>query len=297
MMILIKKTPVWIAARGLLAERGAELFRCWEQTATSFDTEDIHDLRVASRRLREGLTLFAPCYPPARIRRLRKSIRKITDILGDLRNIDEGLAFFRAEAVELGAEHGEELTGCIALYERNREEARKKLKRDLRRMNSGSLRKFFVRTIHAPHLFDPPTGAADPFATIDDFARENIDVRLEPVLALIPLARCPEESAAQHRLRIAIKRYRYRLEVLSPLLEEGYREVHGHVKEYQEILGRLHDLDVFRELIAGIGLTAGTKHALADLIAVKRKDTFALFLEKLESAPLDAIGARVRSLL
>ena len=297
MMILMKKTPLWIAARGLLAERGAELFRCWEQTATSFDTEDIHDLRVASRRLREGLTLFAPCYPPARIRRLRKSIRKITDILGDLRNIDEGLAFFRAEAVDLGPEHGKELTGCIALYERNREESRKKLKRDLRRMNPGTLRKYFVRTIHSPHLFDPPPGAADPFATIDEFARKNIDLRLAPVLALVPLARQPEESASQHRLRIAIKRYRYRLEVLSPLLGEGYREVHGQVKEYQEILGRLHDLDVFRELIAGIGLTAGTEHALADLIAVKRKDTFALFLEKLESAPLDAIGARVRSLL
>jgi CHAD domain-containing protein len=297
MMILMKKTPLWIAARGLLAERGAELFRCWEQTVTSFDTEEIHDLRVASRRLREGLTLFAHCYPPERIKRLRKSIRKITDILGDLRNIDEGLAFFRAEAVDLGVEHGDELSGCIARYEKNREESRKKLKRDLHRMNPVTLRKFFARTIRAPYLFDPPPGATNPFATIDDFARESIDLRLEPVLALVPLACRPEEATTQHRLRIAIKRYRYRLEVLSPLLGEGYRELHGQVKEYQEILGRLHDLDVFRELIAGIGLSAVTEHALAHLIAVKREGTFALFLEKLERAPLYAIGARVRSLL
>jgi CHAD domain-containing protein len=297
MMILVKKTPLWIAARGLLAERGAEFFRCWEQTVASFDSEDIHDLRVASRRLREGLTLFAPCYTPERISRLRKSIRKITDILGDLRNIDEGLAFFRAEAIELGTEHGEELTDCIALYEKNREDSRKMLKRDLRRMNPKTLRKSFVRTIHAPHLFDPPPGAADPFATIDDFARENIELRLGPVLELVPLARRPEEAAAQHRLRIAIKRYRYRLEVLSPLLEEGYREVHGHVKEYQEILGRLHDLDVFRGLITGIGLTIATEQALSDFITGKRDAVFVLFLNKLENAPFDAIGARVRSLL
>jgi CHAD domain-containing protein len=296
-MMLMKKTPLWIAARGLLAERVTEFFRCWEQTAASFDSEDIHDLRVASRRLREGLTLFAPCYPPERISRLRKSVRKITDILGDLRNIDEGLAFFRAEVGELGHEHGAELTGCIELYERNREDARKKLKRDLRRMNPRTLRKLLVRTVHAPFLFDTPPGAADPFTTIEDFAREKIDLRLEPVLALVPLARRPEEAAAQHRLRIAIKRYRYRLEVLSPLLEEGYREVHGHVKEYQEILGRLHDLDVFRELITGIGLSAGTEQALADGMLGKRGAVFMLFLEKLEKAPLDAIGARVRSLL
>jgi CHAD domain-containing protein len=296
-MTLMKTTPLWIAARGLLAERGADFFRCWEQTAASFNSEDIHDLRVASRRLREGLTLFAPCYPPEKISRLRKSIRKITDVLGDLRNIDEGLAFFRAEADELGHEHGEELGGCIELYERNREESRKKLKRDLNGMNPGTLRKLYVRTIQAPYLFNPPPGAADPFVTIEDFARETIDIRLDPVLALVPLARLPEEAAAQHRLRIAIKRYRYRLEVLSPLMEEGYGEVHGLIKEYQEILGRLHDLDVFRELITGIGLTAGTEQALADLIAEKRESAFALFVDRLEKNPLEAIGARVRSLL
>lgn len=296
-MTLMKKTPLWIAARGLLAERGADFFRCWEQTAASFDAEDIHDLRVASRRLREGLTLFSPCYPREEISRLRKSIRKITDILGDLRNIDEGLAFFRNEADELGPEHGGELTGCIARYEKNREESRKMLKRDLRRMSPRTLRKSFVRTIGHPYLFDPPPGSADPFSAIEDFARETVDIRLEPVLALVPLARRPEEAAAQHRLRIAIKRYRYRMEVLSPLMEEGYREVHGQVKAYQEILGRLHDLDVFRELISGIGLTEGTEQALADLIAVKREGAFAQFQDMLEKNPLDTIGARVRSLL
>lgn len=296
-MILMKNTPLWLAARGLLAERGADFFRCWEQTAASFDSEDIHDLRVASRRLREGLTLFLSCYPPQKISRLRRSIRKITDILGDLRNIDEVLAFFRAETVELGSEHGAELSGCMVLYERKREKHRKKLTRDLHTMNPRSLRKLFVRTVHIPYLFDRPPGAADPFASINDFARETIDLRLAPVLALVPLARCPEEAAAQHRLRIAIKRYRYRMEVLSPLLEEGYRELHGHVKEYQEILGRLHDLDVFRELIAGIGLTVATEQALADLIAAKREEMFGRFLAHLEKAPLDVIGARVRSLL
>ncbi|NMC73087.1 MAG: CHAD domain-containing protein [Geobacteraceae bacterium] len=296
-MTLVKKTALWIAARGLLAERGADFFRCWERTAASFDAEDIHDLRVASRRLREGLALFSPCYPRKKISRLRGSIRKITDILGDLRNIDEGLAFFRAEAGELGNGQGEELARCIQLYEKNREEARKDLKRDLRRMNPRTLRKMFVRTVHAPYLFDPPPGAADPFAAIEDFAREKIDLRLEPVLALIPVARRPEEAAAQHRLRIAIKRYRYRLEVLSPLMGEGYRDVHAQVKAYQEILGRLHDLDVFRELIRGIGLTAGTEQALAGLIAEKREGAFGQFQDMLGKTPFDSIGVRVRSLL
>jgi len=296
-MNLLKETPLWIAARGLLSERGIDFFRCWEKTASTFEAEDIHDLRVSSRRLREGLTLFAPCYPDERIARLRKLIRKVTGILGDLRNIDEGLAFLREEAAELGDGHGGELNGCITLYEFNREKARRRLKSDMRTMKPGSIRKLFAKTIHAPYLFDPPPDKADPFSPVGDFARDNIDLRLMPILELVPLARRPEESGAQHRLRIAVKRYRYRLEVLSSLLGDGYREVHGHVKEYQEILGRLHDLDVFKELLAGIGLSEETEQAVHGLIAAKREKSFGKFLSKLASAPLDGIGAHVRSLL
>jgi len=297
-MILLKKTPLWIAAKGLLAERGADFFRCWEKTAETFDVEDIHDLRVASRRLREGLILFAPCYPEERLSRVRKSAGKVTDALGDLRNLDEGLAFFREEAEELGDEEGGELSDCIALYEKNREDARKLLKRGLKKMNPSSLRKFFVRTIHAPHLFDPPPGAIDPFTPIEDYARQSMEIRLAPMLALVPDARQAEKSAAQHRLRIAVKKFRYRMEVLSPLMKEGgYRELHGHVKEYQDLLGRIHDLDVFSELAKGVGLSEATVQAIGRLIAVKRENSFAKFLHKLDTLPIDAIGASVRSLM
>lgn len=296
-MILIKKTPVWIAAKGLLAERGAEFFRCWEKTAATYDPVDIHDLRVASRRLREGLTLFNPCYPEERISSIRKSAGKVTDALGDLRNLDEALAFFREEAEELGVEEGGDLSGCIALYERNREDARKKLKRGLRKMNPSSLRKLFVRTVHSPYLFDPPPGAVDPFTPIEDFARKSMEIRLAPLLSLVPAARLPEESSAQHRLRIAVKRFRYRMEVLSPLMAEGYRDVHSDVKEYQEILGRIHDLDVFSALIRGIGLSDATELALGELIAVKRGHSFDKFLEKLAVVSFDVIGVSVRSLM
>ncbi len=296
-MSLKKNTPLWFAACRILADRASDFFRCWKQTAETFDREDIHDLRVASRRLREGLTLFAPCYPAERLSILRRKVRKVTALLGDLRNIDEALAFFRDEAVELGDGYGEELSACIGLYESRREEARLKLKRKMKGMKPGALRKSFSVTIMLPYLFSPPAEAADPFATIEDFARRTIDIRLEPVLALAPLAMRPGEALLQHRLRIAIKRYRYRMEVLSPLMGEGYREIHSHVKSYQDLLGRLHDLDVFMELSTGIDLTDGARRALTELITGKRENVFGRFLDKLEEAPLDVIGTRVRELL
>jgi CHAD domain-containing protein len=295
--MLLKTTPLWIASKGLLAERGADFFRCLKTVSITYDPEDIHDLRVASRRLREGLTLFARSFPAERISRLRKDIRKVTDILGALRNLDECLAFFRAEAVELGPEHGGELAGCIELYAEKRGAARKRLKRDLRAMKPATLMKNFKRTVQAPYLFDPPPEACDPFMPIAAFARESIDERLAAVLDLVLQARIPEESAAQHRLRIAVKRYRYRMEVLSPFMGEGYRDELSHVKGYQEILGRIHDLDVFAELIRAIGLPVATEEAFVELLAAKRDKSFTAFCAKLDTVPFEEIGARVRGLL
>lgn len=297
LVVLFKKTPLWVASKGLLAERGSDFFRCLETASTTFDPEDIHDLRVASRRLREGLSLFSRSYPADRISYLRKAVRKITDILGELRNIDEYLAFLREEAHELGPVHGAELAGSIDLYLVKRSFAQKQLKRDLRKAKTVSLRKYFVRTIHAPYLFDPPPDAACPFRSIDDFARESIDQRLATVLDLVPEARIPEQAACQHRLRIAVKHYRYRIEVLSPFLDDGYREFHTHVKEYQEILGRIHDLDVFVELVRGMGLSEGTEAALLALLLAKREESFEAFCTKLDTIPFEEIGTRIRSLL
>ncbi|HOP41595.1 MAG TPA: CHAD domain-containing protein, partial [Geobacteraceae bacterium] len=188
-------------------------------------------------------------------------------------------------------------SACIDRYEKKRRQARKQLKRDLRTVKPVALRRFFVRTVHAPFLFNAPPDAADPFLSIDDFARESLDERLASVLALVPAACIPEEAASQHRLRIAVKRYRYRMEVLAPLMGEGYAEEHARVKAYQEILGRIHDLDVFAELIREIRLSEGTTAALAMLLAGKREKSFREFCRKLDTVPLDEIGSRIRSLL
>jgi CHAD domain-containing protein len=296
-MMLLKKTPLWIASKGLLAERGSDFFHCLEKTSATLDPEDIHDLRVASRRLREGLSLFKRSYPQKRISCVRKAVREITNMLGDLRNIDEYCVFLRDEAIELGEKHGTELAGSIDRYLKKRKEAQKQLKRDLRKVKPLRLRKYFVRTIHVPYLFDPSPDANDPFCPIDVFARENIDQRLSLVLSLIPEARFPEKALVQHRLRIAVKHYRYRIEVLSPFMDAGYHELHGHVKEYQEILGRIHDLDVFAELVRGMTLSSGTEKALLNLVAIKREKTFSAFSAKLGTMPFEVIGANIRSLL
>ena len=85
MMPVAGTTPLWMAARSLLSERVDDFFRRRDKVLKTFDAEDIHDLRVSTRRLREGLALFAPCYPPVNIGRLVRKIRQVTRLLGDMR--------------------------------------------------------------------------------------------------------------------------------------------------------------------------------------------------------------------
>ena len=95
-------TPLWGAARVLLNGKVDDFFQLKEKVADTFDPEDIHDLRVASRRLREGLALFALCYPPEDIARLTKHVKRVTRYLGEMRNMDEAFLFFSTLVDELG---------------------------------------------------------------------------------------------------------------------------------------------------------------------------------------------------
>ena len=61
------------------------------------DVESIHDMRVASRRLRSGLELFKPCLPAKHFPIWEKQVRKVTKALGAARDTDvqlERLAAF-----------------------------------------------------------------------------------------------------------------------------------------------------------------------------------------------------------
>jgi CHAD domain-containing protein len=57
------------------------------------------------------------------------------------------------------------------------------------------------------------------------------------------------DPESMHRLRIAVKRYRYVLEVLAEAGEPVTRSAIGEARALQRELGRLHDLDVLIEWV------------------------------------------------
>ena len=290
-------TPLWIAARVLLYERGDDFFRRRDKVLKTFDAEDIHDLRVASRRLREGLALFAPCYPAVNIARLVRRVRQVTRLLGEIRNADEALLFFTALTDELGGSCRGELEGVVRAFRKNRGKGLKRLRLGLREIAPGSLRDLYRRTINAPSLFTPPVDGADLFAPLSGFARGALDARHADVMKLVPDARHADDVDAQHLLRIAVKHFRYRMEILAMLLGTRFEDLHAAVKGYQEVLGKMHDLDVFAGIVREEGFLPETEKLLLDAIAAKRLKFFENFTGMLVSVPFDTIGKTMRAAL
>ena len=80
---------------GILLAHWEELLRLRRVVLKTSDLDDIHDLRVASRRFRAVLDLYCRLSSKSPKSGVNKSVRKLTRTLGGLRNVDESRIFFQ----------------------------------------------------------------------------------------------------------------------------------------------------------------------------------------------------------
>src|SRR5437763_7581123 len=76
------------AARLAVETRTEELFSFAEGVLDTTDIERVHDMRVASRRLRAALEIFEPCFPKNAHRPVLKEVKALADALGERRDRD-----------------------------------------------------------------------------------------------------------------------------------------------------------------------------------------------------------------
>jgi CHAD domain-containing protein len=80
-----------VAARVIFV-RTAELVEQARNVLDTSDIERVHDMRVATRRLRAALEVFEPCFPPKAHRRALKRVKRLADGLGERRDRDVAIA-------------------------------------------------------------------------------------------------------------------------------------------------------------------------------------------------------------
>jgi CHAD domain-containing protein len=80
------------AAARTVAVRAEELFHHAAGVLDTSDIERVHDMRVASRRLRAVLEIYEPCFPRKALRAALSDVKDVADVLGERRDPDVQLA-------------------------------------------------------------------------------------------------------------------------------------------------------------------------------------------------------------
>jgi CHAD domain-containing protein len=82
-----------LAAARVVEGRAGEVFEHASGVLGVEDIEPLHDMRVATRRLRAALEVFRPCFPRKRYKRTVKQVKRLADALGERRDRDVSIAF------------------------------------------------------------------------------------------------------------------------------------------------------------------------------------------------------------
>lgn len=209
------------------------------------DPEYLHQMRVALRRLRTAFGIFADALPRPVAAELLAELRWLTRALGRARDWDVFLAGTLRPSLARHPRHAG-LRAMRSACEDLSAEARSVAQRALESRRYYALMRALRALSYGDAPVHPrPAGAARP-----------LSMRRHALAALIGKVRKRGRKLARldagelHRLRKAVRRLRYGLLFLAPLLPEArVRPLAGAVEALQETLGALNDCAVGEELI------------------------------------------------
>ena len=205
------------------------------------DPEYVHDFRVATRRSRFALKLFAGILPDGRADGLRAELAWIASLLGAVRDVDVLLARLDAQffLMEARTHFQSEIRG---LLEERRGQSQAELAEALQSERCSALLQDLART---PDATEAPAEERTPQV----FARRRID---KAFAQLDNWRRRPAESLQDtelHGLRILFKRLRYTCDFFRPLLGSEVAELTRAFVAYQDCLGLHQDARVALEML------------------------------------------------
>jgi triphosphatase len=216
------------------------------------DPEELHDMRVATRRMRAAMKIFEDSLP-ARTRAFRDSLKWVAGALGDVRDIDVQLEHLESWASEAAPEDREPLMALRAVLEGQRAKARKAMLRTLDSRRYARLVASFASFLRK----GPSRRALAARRPIKEAAPDLVRKPYRKVRKLgDPLT---EESSAEeyHELRKKGKRLRYALEFLSGIYGEQTKEFIKPLKDLQDVLGDHQDAEVATSHLRELSVARG----------------------------------------
>lgn len=201
-----------------LSKDASQLERLIAKTRKSPKPDNVHDLRVQTRRSRARLWLLKDALPGKQLKPIRKELKQIGRALGERRKWDV--------AKEDAQHYGLALKG----KQREQKDANKSLKRVLGGCKKKNLKQNFEKIAQLAE---------------EKVSKSDLERRVNGLKKYLEknIRRIPESAESRHALRIQVKKARY-------LLENFHCPTEG-LKKLQDCLGREHDLETLEKLIRG----------------------------------------------
>jgi CHAD domain-containing protein len=283
--------------------------RATATAARGGDPDALHDMRVATRRLRSTLRTFRPVLDRSRTEPLRAELRWLGHVLGEVRDGDV-LAERLTRA--LGAEPPELVIGPVAARMRERlstrtAQARRDLHAALDSPRYAALLDLLDKVVDVPptrrvtrvrliRLARKAVRRADRRLA----AAARVDQRARQRRIPLPLPSAADRDVRLHRARRAYKRARYAAEVLRPVAGKPARRLAKRLTGLQDLLGAHQDSIVTRQLLRDYGVRAhldGENAFSYGLLYGRQQRAGEHDLAGLEAARRGAGKARVRGWL
>ncbi len=208
------------------------------------DIEAIHRMRVASRRLRAALPLFADCFRKKQVKTWLREIKGITSALGAARDTDVQLDLLQKVAADAGP--GRLQPGLRRLTLRIRQSRQSLQAPIITALDRLDQATFYAQMDDALVECQPELYVGMPFSHhLFERSAAAVQKRLKEFLSYEPYIPRPECIAELHAMRIAAKGLRYTLETLAPIYPGELQPFIQAVKTSQELLGDIHDCDVW----------------------------------------------------
>jgi CHAD domain-containing protein len=196
------------------------------------DPEELHDMRVATRRTRAALSLFAEVLP-VRARHVRTELGWLAGMLGAVRDLDVQLERMEVWIEGFPDDDRAALSDLAVLLGRQREDARRALLMCLdsaryERLVAGFATMLRQGPSRRSAAARAPAGAVVPGLIAQRHRSANKAARR---------AQRSGEADDFHQTRIRIKRLRYALEFVSDLYDKKTAKYVRHVVKLQDALG------------------------------------------------------------
>jgi CHAD domain-containing protein len=127
------------AMRDLIAARFGALWKAVPAAVAGEDIEGVHDVRVASRRLRAAMDVAVDCFPPDWYRPLHRTAKEITGALGAVRDLDVQIEAFSFERLNSPPEEWPGIDRLLTRLEAEREIARESMLHFLEEVDTANI--------------------------------------------------------------------------------------------------------------------------------------------------------------